>query len=74
MATHKSKLVGIGEAARLFGKSVPIMRQFKSKGLPKVADCTGHKDLYDIAEVILLKHLIHELRVTEGLSLTQIFH
>ena len=25
-----------------------------------------------MAEVILLKHLIHEMRVTEGLSLSQI--
>ena len=48
------------------------MRQYKSKGLLKVADCIGNKDLFDMAEVILLKHLIHELRVTEGLSLAQI--
>jgi len=72
MATQERKLVGIKEAARLFGKSVPMMRQYKAKGLLKVADCRGHKDLYDRAEVIFLKHLIHELRVREGLSLAQI--
>ena len=72
MAVKASKLISIEEAARLFGKSVPQMRQYKAKGLLKVADCVGNKDLYDPAEVILLKHLIHELRVVEGLSLAQI--
>ncbi|MGY8824871.1 MAG: MerR family transcriptional regulator [Candidatus Latescibacterota bacterium] len=72
MAARKAKLIGIEEAAHLFGKSVHQMRQYKSKGLLKVADCSGNKDLFNMAEVILLKHLIHELRVTEGLSLAQI--
>jgi hypothetical protein len=48
------------------------MRQYKSKGLLKLADCIGNKDLFNMAEVILLKHLIRELRVSEGLSLSQI--
>ena len=72
MATRKTKLIGIEDAARLFGKSIHQMREYKSKGLLKVADCQGNKDLYDMAEVILLKHLIHEMRVREGLSLSQI--
>jgi DNA-binding transcriptional MerR regulator len=72
MATRKTKLIGIDEAARLFGKSIHQMRQYKSKGLLKVADCQGNKDLFDMAEVVLLKHLIQELRVNEGLSLAQI--
>ena len=72
MAKRKTKLIGIEDAARLFGKSIHQMREYKSKGLLKVADCQGNKDLYDMAEVILLKHLIHEMRVTEGLSLSQI--
>ena len=71
MAAKKPKLIGIEEAANLFGKSIHQMRQYKSKGLLKVADCIGNKDLFDMAEVILLKHLIHELRVTEGLTLAQ---
>ncbi|MDA0337386.1 MAG: hypothetical protein O2782_19660, partial [bacterium] len=66
MAARKTKLIGIEDAARLFGKSIHQMREYKSKGLLKVADCQGNKDLYDMAEVILLKHLIHEMRVTEG--------
>ena len=72
MAARKAKLIGIDEAAQLFGKSIHQMRQYKAKGLLKVADCAGNKDLYNMAEVILLKHLIHQLRITEGLSLTQI--
>ena len=72
MAGRKTKLVGIEEAAKLFGKSVHQMRSYKSKGLLKVADYHGNKDLFDMAEVVLLKHLIHEMRVQEGLSLTQI--
>jgi|TARA_B110000116_G_C16700794_1_gene519686 DNA-binding transcriptional MerR regulator len=72
MAARKTKLIGIEDAARLFGKSIHQMREYKSKGLLKVADCEGNKDLYDMAEVILLKHLIHEMRVSEGLSLSQI--
>ncbi len=72
MAVRKTKLIGIEEAAGLFGKSIHQMRQYKSKGLLKVADYQGNKDLYDMAEVVLLKHLIHEMRVTEGLSLAQI--
>ena len=72
MAARKTKLIGIEEAAELFGKSVHQMREYKSKGLLKVADCHGNEDLYDMAEVILLKHLIHEMRVSEGLSLSQI--
>ena len=72
MATRKTKLIGIDEAARLFGKSIHQMRQYKSKGLLKVAECQGNKDLFDMAEVVLLKHLIQELRVNEGLSLAQI--
>jgi DNA-binding transcriptional MerR regulator len=72
MAARRTKLIGIEEAASLFDKSVHQMRQYKSKGLLKVADCQGNKDLFDMAEVILLKHLIHEMRVNEGLSLAQI--
>ena len=72
MAARKTKLIGIDDAAWLFGKSIHQMREYKSKGLLKVADCEGNKDLYDMAEVILLKHLIHEMRVSEGLSLSQI--
>ena len=72
MAARKAKLIGIEDAAHLFGKSIHQMRQYKSKGLLKVADCVGNKDLYNTAEVILLKHLIRELRVNEGLSLSQI--
>jgi DNA-binding transcriptional MerR regulator len=72
MALRRCKLIGIEDAAKLFGKSIHQMRQYKSKGLLKVADCEGNKDLYDMAEVILLKHLIHEMRVSEGLSLAQI--
>ena len=72
MAAQEVRLVGIEEAARLFGKSVPMMRQYKAKGLLKVADCRGHKNLYDMEEVLFLKHLIHNLRVAEGLSLAQI--
>jgi len=72
MAARKAKLIGIDEAAQLFGKSIHQMRQYKSKGLLKVADCVGNKDLFNMAEVILLKHLIRELRVSEGLSLSQI--
>ena len=44
MAARKAKLIGIEEAANLFGKSVHQMRQYKSKGLLKVADCIGNKD------------------------------
>ena len=58
MAARKAKLIGIEEAAQLFGKSIHQMRQYKSKGLLKVADCIGNKDLFNMAEVILLKHLI----------------
>ena len=72
MAGRKTKLIGIEEAAKLFGKSVHQMRQYKAKGLLKVTDYRGNKDLYDMAEVVLLKHLIHQMRVSEGLSLTQI--
>ena len=72
MASRKAKLIGIDEAAQLFGKSIHQMRQYKSKGLLKVADCAGNKDLFNMAEVILLKHLIRELRVSEWLSLSQI--
>ena len=72
MATRRTKFIGIEEAANLFNKSVHQMRQYKSKGLLKVADCQGNKDLFDMAEVILLNHLIHEMRVNEGLSLAQI--
>ena len=46
MAARKAKLIGIEEAANLFGKSVHQMRQYKSKGLLKVADCIGNKDLF----------------------------
>ena len=72
MAARKAKIIGIEYAPHLFGKSIHQMRQYKSKGLLKVADCVGNKDLYNMAEVILLKHLIRELRVNEGLSLSQI--
>jgi hypothetical protein len=54
MAATELNLISIEEAADLFGKSVPQMRQYKSKGLLKVADCIGNKDLFDAAEVILL--------------------
>ena len=42
MAARKAKLIGIEEAAHLFGKSIHQMRQYKSKGLLKVAE-TGPK-------------------------------
>ena len=59
------------------------MEAHKSQKIPKIFECKCcnyntsnkkdyNKDLFNMAEVILLKHLIHELRVTEGLSLAQI--
>ena len=72
MADKAPNLISIEEAANLFEKSVPQMRQYKSKGLLKVADCVGNKDLFDAEEVILLKYTIHDLRVREGLSLAQV--
>ncbi len=44
MAAKSLYLISIEEAADLFEKSVPQMRQYKSKGLLKVADCVGNKD------------------------------
>ena len=72
MAARKTKLIGIVEAASLFGKSVHQMRQYRSDGLLQVAEYSGNKQLYDMAEVVLLKHLLNEMRVTEGLTLAQV--
>jgi DNA-binding transcriptional MerR regulator len=33
MAARKTKLIGIEDAAKLFGKSIHQMREYKSKGL-----------------------------------------
>ena len=72
MAARKTKLIGIAEAASLFGKSVHQMRRYRSDGLLRVAEYNGNKQLYDMAEVVLLKHLLNEMRVTEGLTLAQV--
>ena len=72
MAARKTKLIGIVEAASLFGRSVHQIRRYKSDGLLRVAECNGNKHLYDMAEVVLLKHLLNEMRVTEGLTLAQV--
>ena len=72
MAARKTKLIGMQEAATLFGKSVQQLRKYKSQGILQVAEYDGNKHLYDMAEVVLLKHLIRDMRVTQGLSLEQV--
>ncbi len=74
MARQKTKFIGIDEAASLFGTSTHKILEYKSKGLLKATDTSDTKDLFDMAEVVLLKYLIREMRVSAGLSMEQVSH
>ena len=45
------------------------VREREYQGLLLVAEYDGNKHLYDMAEVVLLKHLIGEMRITEGMMM-----
>ena len=72
MARRTTKFIGIDEAASLFGTSTHKILEYKSKGLLKAADTADTKDVFDMAEVILLKYLIGEMQVSAGLSIEKV--
>ena len=72
MARRTTKFIGIDEAASLFGTSTHKIIEYKSKGLLKAADTADTKDVFDMAEVILLKYLIGEMQVSAGLSIEKV--
>jgi DNA-binding transcriptional MerR regulator len=72
MARRTTKFIGIDEAASLFGTSTHKILEYKSKGLLKAADTADTKDVFDMAEVVLLKYLIGEMRVSAGLSIEKV--
>ena len=61
MARKTTKFIDIDEAASLFGTSTHKILEYNSKGLLKAADTADTQDVFDMAEVILLKHLIQLL-------------
>ena len=68
----EGRLIGIQQVATIFGKSVESIRKYKNYGILKVADKVGNKDLFDREDVIAKKEIIRSLRVSQGLSLSQI--
>ena len=66
------KFIGIDEVARIFEKSIESIRKYKNYGILKVADKVGNKDLFDRDDVMGKKHLVKEMQVSQGLSLSQI--
>ena len=74
MARQKTKFIGIDEAASLFGTSTHEILEYKSKGLLKATDSADAKEVFDMAEVVLLKYLIREMRVSAGLSIEKVSH
>ena len=72
MAALGAQLIGIREAAALFGRSVQQLRKYESQGILQIAAYDGNRHLYDRAEVVLLKSSIKQLRLTEGMSLAQV--
>lgn len=59
------------EVAKLLNMSIHTVRDYKKRGLFKVADKQGNADLYDKADVIQRQSVIREKR-RQGYTLTQI--
>lgn len=72
MAKQKTKFIGIDEAATLFGTSTRQVLEYRSKGLLKAANSGDARDVFDMAEVVLLKYLIREMQISAGLSMEQV--
>ncbi len=69
--TANEELIGTREVAEVLNMSVPSLRDYKKRGLIKVAAKRGNKDLYNRADVMRRYSIISERR-REGFSLSQI--
>ena len=67
----KEDMIDIKETAKILGISVPAVRDYKKRGLIKIADKDGNKDLYNKTDLLLRKAIIAEMR-RKGHSLSQI--
>lgn len=65
------ELIDINEVAKIFDISIPTVRDYKKRGLIKIADKDGNKDLYGKADILLRQSIIADMR-RKGHSLSQI--
>jgi DNA-binding transcriptional MerR regulator len=65
------ELIEAREVAEILKLSIPSLRDYKKRGLIKIAAKQGNKDLYDKADVVWRCSIIAEKR-GEGFSLSQI--
>lgn len=64
-------LIDIKEVANILRISIPAVRDYKKRGLIKIADKKGNKDLYNKADILLRYSIIREMR-RKNHSLSQI--
>lgn len=64
-------LIDINEVANILHISIPAVRDYKKRGLIRIADKKGNKDLYNKADILLRYSIITDMR-RKGHSLSQI--
>jgi len=64
-------LIDIKEVANILHISIPAVRDYKKRGLIKIVDKEGNKDLYSKKDILLRYSIIKEKR-RAGHSLAQI--
>lgn len=62
------KLVGIEEAAKVFGLNVSRMRTYKDLGIIDPISKKGNKDLYYLRELIFAKKILDKTRLKENIK------
>lgn len=69
--TSNEDLIDANEVAKLLKKSIHTVRDYKKRGLIKVADKQGNTDLYDKVDVLRRQSVLREKR-RQGYTLIQI--
>ena len=67
----KKDLIDTHEVAKILDISTPTVRDYKKRGLIKIADKEGNKDLYNKADILLRHSIIRDMR-RKNHSLSQI--
>ena len=64
-------LIDIYEVARIMDASIHTVRDYKKRGLVRIADKRGNKDLYSKVDIIR-RHSVIDQKRREGYTLAQI--
>ena len=71
MTADDNDLIDGQEAAKLLRASIHTVRDYKKRGLIKIAGKEGNKDLYNRTDIMRRRSIIDKKRI-EGYTLSQI--